>query len=33
MGNEQNTQQNSTNELVVRRENLAALVEAGKNPF
>ncbi len=30
---EQNTQQNSTNELVVRREKLASLVEAGKNPF
>ena len=30
---EQNTQQNSTNELVVRREKLAALVDAGKNPF
>ena len=28
-----NEQQNSTNELVVRREKLAALVEAGKNPF
>ena len=33
MGNEQNTQQNSTSELVVRREKLASLVEAGKNPF
>ncbi len=33
MGNEQNTQQSSTSELVVRREKLAALVEAGKNPF
>ena len=33
MGNEQNTQQNSTSELVVRREKLAALVDAGKNPF
>ena len=33
MANEQNTQQNSTNELVVRREKLASLVEAGKNPF
>ena len=33
MGNEQNTQQNSTSELVVRREKLAGLVEAGKNPF
>ena len=30
---EQNTQQNSTNELVVRREKLATLIEAGKNPF
>ena len=30
---EQNIQQNSTNELVVRREKLAALIEAGKNPF
>ena len=28
-----NNTQNSTNELVVRREKLAALVEAGKNPF
>ena len=26
-------QQNQTSELVVRREKLAALVEAGKNPF
>ena len=33
MANEQNTQQNSTSELVVRREKLAALIEAGKNPF
>ena len=33
MGNEQNMQQNSTSELVVRREKLAGLVEAGKNPF
>ena len=34
MANENNVQsQNSTNELVVRREKLAALVEAGKNPF
>jgi len=33
MGNEQNTQQNSTSELVVRREKLQGLVEAGKNPF
>ncbi len=33
MGNEQNIQQNSTSELVVRREKLAGLVEAGKNPF
>ena len=32
MANENNVQ-NSTNELVVRREKLAALVEAGKNPF
>jgi len=32
MGNEQNTQ-NSTSELVVRREKLAALIDAGKNPF
>ena len=30
---EQNIQQNSTNELVVRREKLASLIEAGKNPF
>ena len=29
----ENNQQQSTNELVVRREKLAALVEAGKNPF
>ena len=28
-----NTVQNSTNELVVRREKLSALKEAGKNPF
>ncbi len=28
-----NEQQNSTNELVVRREKLAALVESGNNPF
>ena len=28
-----NNVQNSTNELVVRREKLAALKEAGKNPF
>ena len=33
MANEQNVQQNSTSELVVRREKLAALIEAGKNPF
>ena len=33
MANEQNIQQNSTSELVVRREKLATLVEAGKNPF
>ncbi len=34
MANENNqNQQNQTNELVVRREKLAALVEAGKNPF
>ena len=33
MGNEQNAQQNSTSELVVRREKLANLIEAGKNPF
>ena len=33
MANEQNNQQNSTSELVVRREKLASLVEAGKNPF
>ena len=33
MGNEQNSQQNSTSELVVRREKLAGLIEAGKNPF
>ncbi len=34
MSNEQNmTQQNSTNELAVRREKLKNLVEAGKNPF
>ena len=34
MANENNqNQQNSTNELVVRREKLAALVEAGNNPF
>ena len=34
MANENNQgQQNSTNELVVRREKLTALVEAGKNPF
>ena len=34
MANENNqVQQNSTNELVVRREKLAALCEAGKNPF
>ena len=33
MANEQNVQQNSTNELVVRREKLAGLVESGKNPF
>ncbi len=31
--NNQNQQQNQTSELVVRREKLAALVEAGKNPF
>ncbi|MBR5139789.1 MAG: lysine--tRNA ligase [Clostridia bacterium] len=33
MANEQNNQQNSKNELVVRREKLASLVESGKNPF
>ncbi len=36
MANEQknqSTEVNSTNELVVRREKLAALTEAGKNPF
>ena len=35
MANEKtaNNQQNSTSELAVRREKLAALVEAGKNPF
>ncbi len=34
MANENNqSQQNSTNELVVRREKLSALVEAGNNPF
>ena len=33
MANEQNNQQNSTNELVVRREKLATLMESGKNPF
>ncbi|MBO5879808.1 MAG: lysine--tRNA ligase, partial [Clostridia bacterium] len=33
MANENNVQQNSTSELVVRREKLASLVEAGKNPF
>ena len=34
MANENNqSQQNSTNELVVRREKLTALVEAGNNPF
>ena len=33
MANENNAQQNSTSELVVRREKLAALVDAGKNPF
>ena len=34
MANENNqVQQNSTSELVVRREKLAALCEAGKNPF
>ena len=34
MANENNqAQQNGTSELVVRREKLAALVEAGKNPF
>ena len=34
MANENSqVQQNATNELVVRREKLAALVEAGKNPF
>jgi len=31
--NNQNQQQNSTSELVVRREKLAGLVEAGNNPF
>ena len=31
--NNQNQQPNQTSELVVRREKLAALVEAGKNPF
>ena len=33
MANENNQNQNSTSELVVRREKLAALVEAGNNPF
>ena len=33
MANETNQQPNQTSELVVRREKLAALVEAGKNPF
>ncbi len=35
MANNENNNQNvnSTNELVVRREKLAALVDAGKNPF
>ena len=33
MANEQNNHQNSTSELVVRREKLTALVDAGKNPF
>ena len=33
MANENNQNVNSTNELVVRREKLAALCEAGKNPF
>ena len=34
MANENNqNQQNQTSELVVRREKLAALVEAGNNPF
>ena len=34
MANENNqNQQNQTSELVVRREKLASLVEAGKNPF
>ncbi|MBE6645683.1 MAG: lysine--tRNA ligase, partial [Ruminococcaceae bacterium] len=34
MANENNqNQQNQTSELVVRREKLAALVEAGKNPY
>ena len=34
MANENNqNQQNQTNELVVRREKLANLVESGKNPF
>ena len=31
--NENITKENQTNELVVRREKLSALVEAGKNPF
>ena len=31
--NNQNQQQNSTSELVVRREKLAGLVESGNNPF
>ena len=35
MANNQNNtpEQNNTNELVVRREKLAALKEAGLNPF
>ena len=33
MAENQNTQINSTNELAVRREKLAALCEAGNNPF
>ena len=33
MANENQNQQNSTSELVVRREKLASLVEAGANPF
>ena len=33
MANNENANQNQTNELVVRREKLAALMESGKNPF